>query len=89
MFIVIYGIISISSMDTINVPVQVLAIVLISLVALFTIVRAFRLPKKYYIKERERQALRRRLIELEYEKTHKKAVPEDAAEKKNNPQPLK
>jgi hypothetical protein len=57
-------------MNTIIVPVQVLTVAAAALVALLLVLRAFRLPRKYYANERERHTLRRRLIEKEYERAH-------------------
>jgi ABC-type long-subunit fatty acid transport system fused permease/ATPase subunit len=71
-------------MDIGAVPIQVMFVAVVVLAGLFVVLRGFKLPGKYYANEREREAMRRRLIEKEYERVHTPGVmnPADKNKKK-------
>lgn len=54
-------------MDIANMPIIMLAAILLIIVALFIIVKSFKLPKSYFKNERARSEIRMRLLEKEYE----------------------
>jgi flagellar biosynthesis/type III secretory pathway M-ring protein FliF/YscJ len=53
-------------MNITNVSITVLAGILFAIIALFVIIRGFRLPKSYHETEAQRAAMRKRVLEQEY-----------------------
>lgn len=54
-------------MDIANIPIFLLVAIFFGIVALFTVVKSFKLPKSYFDNEKARSEIRLRLREKEYE----------------------
>ncbi|MBN1128476.1 MAG: hypothetical protein JXA71_05785 [Chitinispirillaceae bacterium] len=52
-------------MNITELPITVLAAVLIGVAALFVVMRGLRLPERFMEQEKQRSAMRRRMMELE------------------------
>jgi hypothetical protein len=59
-------------MNISNIPISVLCITIFALIALFVIIRGFKLPADFFERDRQRAAMRRRLRELETESRKEK-----------------
>jgi hypothetical protein len=74
-------------MEFVNIPILVLLAVLAAVVVSFVIIRGFKLPKSFYERERQRMAMRQRLMEQNAQVDELRAASTDEAQGSDRAEP--